>query len=71
MEGGAGDDDWVRPPQWVIASRGSGTKRVKPVEESSEESEVCKGVQAHEEPDDKFPIIISTLEGPSHSFSAT
>ena len=42
MEGGAGDDDWACPPQWVSASRGSGTKRVKPVEESSDESEVCK-----------------------------
>jgi len=42
MEGGAGDDDWACPPRWVSVSRGSGMKRVKPVEESSDESEVCK-----------------------------
>ena len=58
-----GDDDQACPPRWVRDSRGSGTKRVKPVEESSDESEQCKGIKAQEEPDDKFPIIISTLEG--------
>ena len=67
MEGGVGDDDRACPPQWVRSSRGSGMKRVKPVEESSDESEVCKGVKAQEETDDKFPIIISTLEGPKPS----
>ena len=61
-----GDDDRACP-QWVRSSRGSGTKRVEPVEGSSDESEGCKGVKAQEEPDDKFPIIISSLEGPKPS----
>ena len=56
MEGGAGDEDWACPPQWVRAYRGSGTKMVKPVEESSDEYEVCKGVKAQEELDDKFQL---------------
>ena len=62
-----GGDDRACPPQWVRSSRGSGTKRVEPVEGSSDESEGCKGVKAQEEPDDKFQIIISSLKGPKPS----
>ena len=63
MEGVPGDDDWAPSSRSVRTSRLSAMKRGRPGDGSSEESEVLEGVKDKEEPGDKFPIIISAVEG--------
>ena len=63
MEGVSGEDDGALSSRSVRTSRVLAMKRGRPGDGSSEESEVLEGVKDKEEPGDKFPIIISAVEG--------